>query len=237
MKDKDYKISASLICADQGNIRDAVEILESENVPMLHVDAMDGMFVPRYGMYPEQVESVREQFSGIINVHTMVMDPEPFIEWFGRSGADIITIHAEPNLQLGRTILQIKNSGLKAGVCLNIATPISVLEEILPELDLVMLMAIHPGILGQGCWDGIYTKISRLRRMANEAGNKDLIIEIDGGVKPETAPRMVEAGADALTCGTGTIFRPHEGTLNETIQRFRKHMKKANKININEHEI
>lgn len=220
-----YKISASLVCADQGDIRGAVKILEQEKVEMLHVDAMDGLFVPRYGMYPEQLESVRKEFSGIVNVHMMVMNPEPFLEWFKRSGADIITVHAEPNQQLGRTIKMIKDLGIKAGVCLNIATPLSALDYVIKDLDLVMLMAIHPGILGQGCWEGIYNKTSNLRTMANENGNHNLIIEIDGGVKPETAPLMVKSGADALTCGTGTIFRPQEAPLDVMIQRFRQHMK------------
>ncbi len=216
-----YKISASLICADQGDLCSAVKILQQGQIEMLHIDVMDGIFVPRYGMYPEQIESVRKLFSGLINIHMMVNNPEPFIERFQKSGADMITIHPEPNQHLSRTVKMIKSYGLKVGICLNIATPISILEYVKDDLDLVMLMAINPGILGQDCWGGIYKKIEDLRSFI---GN-DVMIEIDGGVKNETAPLMIKSGADVLTCGTGTIFRPQEGTLDTMIHRFRTHMK------------
>jgi len=215
-----YKISASLICAEQSDLASSVKILENKKVEMLHIDVMDGMFVPRYGMYPEQIESIRNLFTGTINVHMMVNNPEPFIERLKKSGADMITIHPEPNQHLSRTVKIIKDSGLKVGVCLNISTPVSVLEYIKSDLDLVMLMAINPGILGQDCWAGIYKKIENLRSFIGE----EIMIEIDGGVKSETAPLMVKSGANVLTCGTGTIFRPHEGTLDIMIDRFRTHM-------------
>lgn len=217
-----YKISASLICANQSELKESVTILENENVEMLHIDVMDGNFVPRFGMFPEQIESIRDIFSGKINVHMMVVNPDPFIERFKKSGADIITVHAESNNHISRTIKIIKDLDMECGICLNIATPLSVLEYIKDDVDLVMLMAINPGILNQDCWDGIYDKIKNVRNFFN----RDIIIEIDGGVKPETAKLMVESGANALTCGTGTIFRPKEAPLDVMIRRFREHMDK-----------
>lgn len=225
---KDYNISASLVCADQGRLIDEVKILEKAKVSMLHVDAMDGVFVPRLGMYPEQVSAIRPYFSGEINIHMITSNPEPFLEWFNDSGADIITVHPEPNQQIARTIQKIKNLGIKAGVCLNIGTPVETLRYILNDVDLVMLMAIHPGILGQNVWPGIYDKLVDVKNLAKELNKENLYIEVDGGVKPETAPLMVKNGANVLTCGTGTIFRPNEDTLENMIEKFRIHMNQYN---------
>jgi ribulose-phosphate 3-epimerase len=217
-----FMIGASLICGNQADLKGDIELLKkSEMVDFLHVDTMDGLFVPRYGMYPEQVKHIKEICDIPVNVHMMVSNPEPFIDWFAESGADIITVHVEPNQQLGRTITMIKKAGCKVGLAFNIHSTHHVIESFIDDISLVMLMAINPGILGQGCWPGIYKKIKTFRNYLDSNGRKDVIIEIDGGVTPETAPKLVKAGANMLTCGTGTIYRPKEAPLDIKIGQFK----------------
>jgi len=226
---KKYNISASLICGDQANFKDDIYHLVSAEVDMIHVDCMDGIFVPRLGMYPEQVRDVKKYMGDVqipINVHMMSSNPEPYIKWFADSGADFITVHVEGNNQLVRTVQMIKDAGCKAGLAFNIHSFPNTYMNIIKDIDLIMLMAINPGILGQGCWEGIYDKIEQTRNWVNYYNRPDILIEIDGGVKPETAPKMIQSGANVLTCGTGTIYRPQEGSLTETITRFRNHMNK-----------
>tara|TARA_R110000744_G_scaffold178960_1_gene297982 strand:+ start:323 stop:1024 length:702 start_codon:yes stop_codon:yes gene_type:complete len=219
-----FMIGASLICGNQADLASDVKQLKESNIEFLHVDTMDGKFVPRYGMYPEQVEHIRKMCDIPVNVHMMVSDPEPFIDWFAKSGATYITVHAEANQHLGRTAAMIKNAGCKLGVAFNIHSTHHIIENLIDDIDLVMLMAINPGILGQSCWPGIYKKIETFRNYLDSNGRKDVLIEIDGGVTRKTAPKMIQSGANMLTCGTGTIYRPHEGTLVEVIKGFRKYM-------------
>ena len=141
----------------------------------------------------------------------------------GRRFIDVhnIDILLEPNQQLGRTITMIKNAGCKVGLAFNIHSTHHVIESFIDDISLVMLMAINPGILGQGCWPGIYKKIETFRKYLDKNGRKDVIIEIDGGVTPETAPKLIKAGANMLTCGTGTIYRPKEAPLDIKIEQFK----------------
>lgn len=215
-----YGISASLICGNHGNILSDIEVLNQLHVERIHVDVMDGKFVPRYGLYPELVRAVRDHTNIPIQVHMMVENPEPYLKVFAEAGASIITVHPEPNQQIARTLGMIKDLGCQAGLGLNIHSHPETYKTLEGFVDSVILMAINPGINGQGCWTGIYQKI-RLVRSAFHAVHD---IEIDGGVTWDTAPRMVVSGATYLTCGTGTIYRPHEGNLVERVTAFRMHM-------------
>ena len=182
---------------------------------------MDGHFVNRYGLYPEILTAIRQKTNIPVDVHMMVSNPEDYIDLYKNAGADYYNIHIESSNQLHRCITKIKNSGMKAGVALNPATPLSSLDWVINDIEMVVLMAINPGIVGHKIIPSIISKTKQLRKYAIDNGNPNLLIEIDGGVTFETAPKFMEAGADILVCGTGTIFRPQEDTISNKIQQLR----------------
>jgi ribulose-phosphate 3-epimerase len=218
MKKSSYTLVASLICADMLHLGDTVKALEAGGIDAIHFDVMDGVFVPRYGLPPEVVAAVRSVSSLPVDVHMMVEDVEPYIDVFAKAGAHRLVAHAEPHRHLHRTIQKIKAAGLEAGVALNPATPLTVLDHVLDDISLVMLMAINPGVVGHPLIPGMLNKISALKA---KLGDRPMEIEIDGGVTPESAPRMIRCGATRLVCGTGTIFRPHEAPLEVKIQELK----------------
>lgn len=217
---KSYGISASLICGNHGNILADVDLLNQLHVERIHVDVMDGKFVPRYGLYPELVRAVKDHTDIPIHVHMMVENPEPYLKTFIDAGANIITVHPEPNQQIARTLGMIRNLDCRAGLGLNIHSHPMIYSHLSGFITSVVLMAINPGINGQHCWGGICDKIRDVKRVFPRISD----IEIDGGVTWETAPHLVDAGATFLTCGTGTIYQPHRGTLVERVTSFRLHM-------------
>ena len=224
----DWEICASMICADQGNLERDTNDLIRAGVTAFHIDVMDGMFVPRFGMYPEQVKAIRKCTNGFIDAHMMVTNPEPYIDVFAKAGLDLMSVHVEGNHNINRTIGKIANSGMKAGIILNTATGFETLDWVIhnPSLKRIMLMGINPGVLGQGIWKPITSKISGLRRWLNTKGRDDIQIQIDGSVKKENSHQLVGHGAFSLVCGTSTIFRPQEGTLVQTTTRFREEVNK-----------
>ena len=206
MKNK-YYLSASLICANQINLEKDIKLLEKGKIDYLHFDTMDGNFVPRYGMYPEQLSAIKKITDIPVDVHLMIEEPQRYVDEFITAGADIIAVHPESCKHLHYTLKKIKDGGVKSGVVLNFATPLSVLDYILDYVDMVELMAINPGIVGHKIIPEIYKKISDLKKIIVNSG-KNIIIEIDGGVSPDTAPELIKAGADMLVCGTSSIFKP-----------------------------
>lgn len=201
-----YKLAASLICSDMLNLKSDIRSLEDGNIDYIHFDIMDGNFVPRLGLYPEMLKSVRSATSIHIDTHLMISNPESFIPDFIKAGADIVTIHAESTRHLHRAIKLIRDLGARAGVALNPGTSLYVLDYVLDDIDLVMLMAINPGIAGHKLIPRMLEKISELKEKL--ANYPNVIIEIDGGVNPESAPKMIKRGANLLVCGTSMIFKP-----------------------------
>jgi ribulose-phosphate 3-epimerase len=218
---KDFCISASIVCGDMMNLEKEVKSLERAGVEYIHFDVMDGIFVPRYGLPPEILKGISKITDIPIDVHMMVEDPEPYIKIFAESGARIFFVHVENNNNLHRTLKKIKDSGMEPGVILNFATPINILDYIMDDINHIMLMGINPGIVGHKIIPGIYNKI---RDVKEKIKNKKIKIMIDGGVTPDTSPKMIEKGADILVCGTSTIFRPHEGTLEEVTKKYRSYV-------------
>src|SRR3989344_4693995 len=212
-------LAASIICGNPLNLQKDIAALKRGNIDYIHFDVMDGVFVPRYGLFPEYLKAIRSKTNIPIEVHMMVQNPEPYIQDFVDAGATIVTPHIEPLMHAHRTIMRIKNAGAKAGLALNPGTSLSSLDYVLEDLDLVMLMAINPGIVGHKLIPGTMGKIEDLRKKIDETG-KDIIIEIDGGVTPESGMGMVKAGANMLVCGTGTIFQP-PAKLDDKIREFR----------------
>ena len=220
---ENIKIAASLICADPLNLEKEVNELIQSKVELIHFDVMDGSFVPRYGLYPEILRAIKSKdHCPQVDVHIMSDNPEDFIEIFATYGADYFNFHIEATKHPHRVIKKIINSGMKPGIALNPNTSVDSLKWMIQDIEMVVLMTINPGIVGHKFIPEMLNKIIELRDFANQNGNNELIIEIDGGVTPENTKGLIKAGANALVCGNGTIFRPHEDTIINKVNQLRK---------------
>ena len=199
------KISPSLLSADFGRLAEEIRAAESAGADSLHVDVMDGRFVPNITIGPLVVKAIRKSTKLPLGVHLMIEEPEKYAEAFKKAGADNLTIHIEACRHLHRNIQQIKGLGMKAGVALNPHTRVSALKDVLADIDLVCLMSVNPGFGGQTFILNTIQKIKELKEMINCAG-ANVLIEIDGGVTLENAPSIIAAGADVLVAGN-TVFK------------------------------
>ncbi len=220
LKSKPYYLAASLVCADMLHLADEMENLEAGQIDFIHFDVMDGSFVPRYGLHPEMLQAVKKATKIPVAVHMMVQNPEPYIEIFAKVGADYFAVHVEACPHLHRTIHLIRQAGMKPGVALNPATSLSSLEYVLDDIDIIVLMAINPGIVGHKLIGSMMKKISQVKQLVKDRPN--FLIQVDGGVTPESAPEMIQAGANMLVCGSSTIFRPQEAPVDQKITQLRQ---------------
>jgi ribulose-phosphate 3-epimerase len=214
---KSRKIAPSILSADFAHLADEIARVTEAGADMIHVDVMDGHFVPNFTIGPPIVKAIRKVTRLPLDVHLMMTNPEDFISDFIKAGSNYITVHVETCPHLHRTIQSIKEEGVKAGVTLNPATPLSSLEEILGEVDLLLIMSVNPGFGGQSFIPSVLEKLRRARKMIDERGAK-VELEIDGGVKVENIAAMAQAGADIFVSGSA-IFQSKD--YKDTIQKMR----------------
>ena len=201
-------IAPSVLAADFANLQRDIEMVNNSQADWFHIDVMDGHFVPNISYGMPVIEAIKKHATKPLDVHLMIEKPERYIEIFKQVGADIITVHHEATVHLHRTLRQIKDVGCKAGVVLNLSTPVSVLEDILPDCYMVLLMSINPGFGGQKFEEITIDKVKKLRKMIDDRGLNTLI-EIDGGVNQETGQRLVDAGANVLVAGSYVFGNPN----------------------------
>ena len=198
-------ISPSILASDFARLGEEIRAVEAAGADWLHLDVMDGHFVPNITIGPEVVKALRPHASIPFDVHLMIAPADPYLEAFRHAGADLISIHPEAGPHLDRSLKYIRSLGAKAGVVFNPATPTDIIEWIMDDIDLILVMTVNPGFGGQSFMDSQLRKIERLRDMIDASG-RDIVLEVDGGVTAQTARLCVEAGATALVAGTA-VFR------------------------------
>jgi ribulose-phosphate 3-epimerase len=194
-------IAPSILAADFANLQRDIEMVNNSEADWFHIDVMDGHFVPNISYGMPVIQAIKKHATKPLDVHLMIEKPERYIEEFAKIGADIITVHYESTVHLHRTLGQIKAAGCKAGIVLNLTTPVSVLEDILPDCFMVLLMSINPGFGGQKFEDITYNRVKKLRKMIDEQG-LNTHIEIDGGVTDKNIKALVDAGANVFVAGS-----------------------------------
>jgi ribulose-phosphate 3-epimerase len=202
------RIAPSILSADFAKLGEEVRAIDAAGADYIHVDVMDGHFVPNLTVGPLVVKALRGHSKKVFDVHLMIAPVDPYVTEFAQAGADIITVHPESGPHLHRTLQLIKSLGKKAGVALNPATPIDAVANVISEVDLVLVMSVNPGFGGQNFIDSQLDKIKQLRKMIDASG-KSIDLEVDGGINPETAKLAVAAGADVLVAGTATFKGGH----------------------------
>ena len=217
------ELSPSLLSADFTNLKSEMEVLDKNGVKYLHLDVMDGMFVPNISFGPMIIKQLRPLTSMIFDVHLMIEDPDRYVQNFKDAGADILTVHYEACKHLHRTVSYIKSLGMKAGVSLNPATNIDVLDYVLEDLDLVLIMSVNPGFGGQSFIPSAIDKIKNLKAKIRER-NLNVIVEVDGGVKTTNAKDVIEAGADLIVSGSD-VFADKENRIRAYKEIFKNYEK------------
>lgn len=213
------KLAPSILSANFATLLDDVRKVEKAGCEFLHIDVMDGHFVPNITIGPLVAKALKKSnVDMVFDVHLMIENPDNYVKDFADAGADIIVVHQEACRHLHRTIQNIKSCGVKAGVALNPATPVETIKHIIQDIDMVLIMSVNPGFGGQSFIEGVLPKISQVRKMADELGI-ELDIQVDGGIKPSNVHQVVQAGANVVVAGSA-IFGSDD--IKATVEEFRK---------------
>ncbi len=199
-----HLIAPSILSADFANLQSDIEMINQSEADWFHVDVMDGVFVPNISFGFPVITAIKHHAKKPLDVHLMIVDPDRYLQQFKDAGAAVLTVHYEACTHLHRTVAAIHELGMKAGVAINPHTPVSVLEDILPQIDLVCIMSVNPGFGGQKFIENTYQKITKLRTLAKQL-NTEVLIEIDGGVGHQNALALINAGADVLVAGNAVF--------------------------------
>lgn len=219
----EHYIAPSILSADFGRLAEEIRAVEEAGADLLHVDVMDGRFVPNITIGPPVVAAIRKCSSLPLDVHLMIVEPEKYLDAFADAGADVLTVHAEATPHLQRAVARIRELGKKAGVSLNPSTSLSSVEWVLTDVDMVLLMTVNPGFGGQAYLPAMTGKIELLRAQLSRA-RLSVDIEVDGGIKADNVGEVVRAGANVIVSGSGIFGTPDYG---KTIAEMRRNMRKA----------
>ncbi|WP_236130960.1 ribulose-phosphate 3-epimerase [Faecalibacterium prausnitzii] len=217
----DSKISASMMCANLVDLRETIRVFEEEKVEYLHIDVMDGEFVPNFGLGVDYIRGLRELTSIPLDLHLMIKNPEYKLQWIGIKETDIVSIHYESTYQVQRALDWLAPYGCKRYLAINPATPVYVLEEVLDYVDGINLLMVNPGFSGQKIVPSTLKKAEKLKKLLVEHGKENMTLEVDGNITPENGHKLREIGASIFVCGTSSVFKGGIGCYKENIERFR----------------
>lgn len=218
------QISASMMCSDLIDLRETIDIFEKNGVERLHIDMMDGNFVPNFGLGVDYVRGLRKLTKIPLDLHLMIKDPEYKLQWIGIKETDIVSIHYESSFQVQRVLDWLKPFGCKRFLAINPATPVSSLEEVLDYIDGINLLMVNPGFAGQKIVPSTMRKAEKIVKLLMDEGREDIIVEVDGNITPENAKKLRTIGASMFVCGTSAIFKGDVKKYEENIIEFRRYI-------------